>query len=403
VDLLPRGRNLVICCDGTNNQFGPDKTNVARLVKVLERDVDQLVYYDPGVGTLPEPATLNKLKETLRRWASLAFGFGLTANVVEAYTFLMNYWQPGDQVYLFGFSRGAYTVRVLAGLLHALGLLPRGNEQLVPYAMRLYGSVRTRAREQQSKSGRYWKLVNEFRSTFARPIGGRAGRRFPIHFMGVWDTVSSVGWVWEPKSYPYTFANPSVHIVRHAVAIDERRWFFRQNLFRPNVPRQDLLELWFPGVHADVGGGYSEDEGELWRVAFEWMLEEAKGLRVNGSRLKSLRTTTSSRPSWAEAVHESLTWKWWLAEFFPKWSYSAQTNRRFLTCGLFRSRVIEEGALIHPSAMLRNRDRTTNYQPRNMTAQFLEALQQMSEPIAVTPYAPTGIVARQSAASPAVP
>jgi uncharacterized protein (DUF2235 family) len=124
------GRNLVILCDGTSNHFGGHKTNVARLAKCVVRSERQLVYYDPGVGTLPEPDLLSKVHANVRRWISLATGFGLTQNVQEAYTYLMDYWQPGDKVFLFGFSRGAYTVRVLAGLLHILGLLPPGNHQL---------------------------------------------------------------------------------------------------------------------------------------------------------------------------------------------------------------------------------------------------------------------------------
>src|SRR5436309_1610237 len=107
-------RNIVICCDGTNNEFGKENTNVVRLVQVLGRETkQQLVYYDPGVGTLPEPETATKIIATITRWVSLAFGVGIIQNVQEAYTFLMNFWESGDKVYLFGFSRGAYTVRVL--------------------------------------------------------------------------------------------------------------------------------------------------------------------------------------------------------------------------------------------------------------------------------------------------
>src|SRR5450755_2926360 len=127
-------RNLVICCDGTNNQFGLENTNVVRLVQSLVSDPDrQLVYYDPGIGTLPEPGWVTKVGKKISEIADLAFATGLNHKVEEAYTFLMDYWQPGDHVFLFGFSRGAYTVRVLAALLHALGSLPRGGDNLVPY------------------------------------------------------------------------------------------------------------------------------------------------------------------------------------------------------------------------------------------------------------------------------
>ena len=104
-------RNFVICCDGTNNQFGPQNTNVVRLVQALDRDpAKQRLYYDPGVGALPEPRALTRLRKWLAKIYGLAFGAGLTWKVEEAYSYLMNYWEPGDRVFLFGFSRGAYTV-----------------------------------------------------------------------------------------------------------------------------------------------------------------------------------------------------------------------------------------------------------------------------------------------------
>src|SRR5256885_8816208 len=122
-------RNIVICCDGTNNEFGTDNTNVVRLVQVCTHDVNtQVIYYDPGVGTLPEAGLMTRIGKSASELFDLALANTLLPKVQEAYTFLMNTWRKGDQVYLFGFSRGAYTVRVLAGLLHQLGLLNRGGE-----------------------------------------------------------------------------------------------------------------------------------------------------------------------------------------------------------------------------------------------------------------------------------
>src|SRR4051812_21990256 len=139
---LPQGarqpRNIIICCDGTNNEFGDINTNVVRLIQVLDRTPGtQYLYYDPGVGTLPEPGAWGKLNGWISKIAGLAFGAGLEWKVQEAYTYLMDWWEPGDRVFLFGFSRGAYGARVLAGMLHAVGLLPKGAYNLVPYAMRL--------------------------------------------------------------------------------------------------------------------------------------------------------------------------------------------------------------------------------------------------------------------------
>jgi len=366
-------RNLVICCDGTNNEFGPVKTNVARLAKVLVRNEEQLVFYDPGVGTLPEPTISNKIRASIRKKLSLAFGFGLKLNVQEAYTFLMNYWEPGDRVYLFGFSRGAYTVRVLAGLLRLLGLPPKGNEQLVPYAMELLGAIREQgSNEGAGDTSKYWRLVNEFRGTFARSIPGQSSRMFRVHFCGVWDTVSSVGWVWEPITYPFTFGNPGINTVRHAVSIDERRWFFRQNLFKADVRGQDFLELWFPGVHADVGGGYGPDEGGIWKFAFEWMVEEARqcGLQIDQKRLDH-ELGKDSGPVRRKHLHESLEGCWWLAEVFPKWVFSTGHGRH-IGFGLGGRRTVPQGAKIHRSALRLIRDPELAYRPPNLSQAFLD-------------------------------
>ena len=117
-------QNIVICFDGTNNQFGANNTNIVRLIQVLDRDCQRL-YYDPGVGTLPEPWLRTRAEKEISLVCGLAFGQGLIEKVQSAYQFLIENWESGCRVFLFGFSRGAYTARVLAAMLHAMGLLPR--------------------------------------------------------------------------------------------------------------------------------------------------------------------------------------------------------------------------------------------------------------------------------------
>lgn len=225
-------RNLVVCCDGTNNQFGPCNTNVVRLVQVLDRDPSrQLVYYDPGVGTLPEPGFVTPVGQAISQVFGLAFGAGLAGKISRAYAFLMAHHQPGDHIYLYGFSRGAYTVRALAGLIHQFGLLPAGNENLIPYLIRQARAGSRLDEADYAKCTQHWDMIRDFRRTFARTQpGSRPGREtsaIKICFLGLWDTVSSVGWAWEPVHYPYTKQNSSVQTVRHAMALDERRAFFR--------------------------------------------------------------------------------------------------------------------------------------------------------------------------------
>jgi uncharacterized protein (DUF2235 family) len=371
-------RNLVLCFDGTNNEFGPENTHVVRLIQVLDRDpARQRLYYDPGVGTLPRPGKA-KVSAWRSKLSGLAFGAGLRANVEEAYEYLMDNWEPGDRVFIFGFSRGAYTARALAGLLHLLGLLPRGNRNLVPYVMDLFRAIR---KDRSPGKSRYWQLCDEFRWTFARPaFEGDDQRHFRVHFAGVWDTVSSVGWVWNPTSYQFTHRNPSVGRVRHALAVDERRWFFRQNQMEPAFEGQDVEEMWFSGVHSDVGGGYPEADGGLWRPTFDWMLGAAEdaGLVVDAARLHEVlnRTPPPAKP-WKEPQHESLGLSWWLGEFVPKWRWSPKTRQHAWRIGAGKHRFIRKGSRVHWSVLLRIREMP--YSPPNLTPEFLRKVRDLTD------------------------
>jgi uncharacterized protein (DUF2235 family) len=127
-------RNIVICGDGTGNEFGDNNSNVVKLYSTLVIDgKHQCGHYHPGVGTMGAPTATNRVSKAWSVVMGLAFGAGLLANISDAYRYLMNIYEDGDQVFLFGFSRGAYTARALAGVLHMFGLLCPGNEGLIPY------------------------------------------------------------------------------------------------------------------------------------------------------------------------------------------------------------------------------------------------------------------------------
>lgn len=381
-----KGRNLIVCCDGTNNEFGTINTNVVRIAQVLDRNpLKQLLYYDPGVGTMPEPGAFGTIHKWWSKIAGLAFGAGLDWKVQEAYTFLMDYWQPGDRVFLFGFSRGAYTARVLAAMLHAIGLLPRGSYNLLPYAMKIFKGARDKRGTDDGDE--YERLCEEFRWSFSRLVTPKdEERRFPVHFVGVWDTVSSVGWAWDPEKFRYTARNPSISIVRHAVSIDERRWFFRQNLFKQSDSKQDFLEVWFPGVHCDVGGGYSptleNSPAELWRVSFQWMLHEAQkaGLLVDPLRSDKVYGPDLSDPRpWNDLKHESLAGAWFAAEYFPKRVWDSEKKKRVWSTGHCSYRTIPDGVLIHKSALQRIRQSSLKYIPPNLTEKFVQQVHGLRE------------------------
>jgi uncharacterized protein (DUF2235 family) len=382
----------VICCDGTSNQFGEHNTNVVRLVRLLDPDSPhQRVFYDPGVGTLPEPSVFTSAGKRVSTLLGLAFGLGLIRNVEDAYTYLMEAWEPGDKIFLFGFSRGAYTVRVLAGLLNVIGLLSKGNEQLVPYVLRMFGYLRRAALTERGRVLKFKKLTEDFQTTFARVTGPAQQRHCVIDFMGLWDTVTSVGWVWNPVTFPYTTHLPNVRVIRHALSLDERRAFFRQNHVRPlRDGSQDLEERWFAGVHGDVGGGYRvENDRRLWEYPFAWIVEEAvlAGLSISTQRLQAMMPGGQpAAKAFVDSSHKSLRWYWWPAELVPKWHrrYGSRLPRPYF--GLWRRRKLEESDRIDRSVLIRLRQ--TDYRPSNLSPEFVEHVQHLTHvPIYLTYHA----------------
>jgi len=375
-------KNIVICCDGTGNEFGESNSNVVKLYSTLIIDGhSQVGYYHPGVGTMGAKNALTTAGKAWTKFRGLAFGYGLSENIADAYEFLMNKYETGDKVFVFGFSRGAYTARALCGLLQLIGLLAPGNEGLIPYAMRLYKGVNEGliARTLQVFISRCSKfsVAMDFRKTFSRPC--------TIHFLGAWDTVSSVGWILEPIGLkpgrlPYTFDLGDVSIVRHAVSIDERRAFFRQNLVR-EAPGRDVKQVWFAGVHSDVGGGYPEAESGLSKLTLRWMMREARiaGLIVDPVVVGDILggAPAYSKPLSNAPKHNSLTPRWWLGEFWPKWTMQRVSPpgeeparfRGWPRANFFRRRTINPGACIHQSVLDR-RHLVPGYHPSNLPTTF---------------------------------
>lgn len=297
-------RNIVICCDGTGNEYGPENSNVVKLYWTLSAQDKQVAYYHPGVGTMGARNALTTIGKWWTQVRGLAFGYGFSDNIADVYSFLMRELKPGDQVYIFGFSRGAYTARALCGMLHMFGLLTPGNEALIPYALRLY----------KSNAADKFKIAAAFRMTFSVPC--------KPYFLGLWDTVTSVGWILDPVhldsgALPYTSELPDVPVIRHAVSIDERRAFFRQHLFKtPPPPNQDLKEVWFAGVHSDVGGSYLEPYSGLSKIALRWMLCEAQsaGLKLDPQKVLDVLggKLPYVKPNPAAELHKSLHGFWYL-------------------------------------------------------------------------------------------
>src|SRR3569833_2394581 len=225
LDLVARKpKNIVICCDGTGNEFGDSNSNVVKLYTALQVDAEQIAYYHPGVGTMGDPNQQHRLGREWSRIKGMAFGAGFKANVLDAYRNLMETYNDGDRVYLIGFSRGAYTVRALGGLLDGYGLLCRGNEGHLPYAWRLYRNQHSKAgRQERSSINPEIDAAEAFKETFSHA-------NFKIHFAGVWDTVSSIGWIYTPLRLFNVARNKSILTGRQTVSIDERRCFYNDNI-----------------------------------------------------------------------------------------------------------------------------------------------------------------------------
>lgn len=377
-------RNIVVCFDGTNNEIGKLLSNVLKLYHIVEKSDRQLVYYSPGVGTVAMPAALGRWWQKVRSAFEMATGRGVDRDVLAAYCFICRHYRSGDRIFLFGFSRGAYTVRIVAAMTYLIGLLREDQVNFAGYALQAYKSAAS-TRELEI-AYRFQRIVNS-----APP---------PIHFMGVWDTVSSII-VPRPnplttpglEELPFASQNPAVRTFRHAMAIDEFRRMFRlENWLEPqefklnphsthkHPKSQDIKQVWFAGCHSDVGGGFVEDESALSKYSLLWMLEQAKveGLVlptsminhvVRGHERKNARPYT--KPDVAGPLHISLTGGWKVLEYLPrKISYREWPKRRgllgrYLPRG--EPRPIPDGSVIHTSAAERKR-RVEGYDPVNWPA-----------------------------------
>lgn len=274
-------KRLVICCDGTWQRLYGKLTNVALTARTASpRDTQgnpQIVYYSAGVGVALDHLSV---------WQGLT-GADLDEHLLSAYLFLNLNYEPGDELYLFGFSRGAYTVRSLAGLLRKCGVLRRESVDKARAALQIYRDRHISADDSEAARFRAahaiaWPRLGE--SPFgAPPVDLR------IRYLGVWDTVGALG---IPHFFPVsarlnkryefhdTALSRAVEFARHAVAIDERRaafaptlWSNVETLNRPHAPRR-VAQAWFPGDHGGVGGGGAASG--LSNCALMWVLEGAE-------------------------------------------------------------------------------------------------------------------------------
>ncbi|KAL8926598.1 MAG: hypothetical protein Q9172_001726 [Xanthocarpia lactea] len=285
---------LLCCFDGTGNEYRGDTsdTNVVKLYQKFERNAPkQFHYYQPGIGTYVagnesvNTGLWGKIKRWWTKTLDLGLGTSFDHHVIAGYRFIMRYYDEHDKIFIFGFSRGAFTARFLARMISTVGLLSKGNEEMVPFAYRTY-------QEYEMGSGRFKtadeseRYMQSFKTTFSR-------KKCKVHFLGLFDTVNSVGYFDTPfkkKQYLPSVVETATH-VRHAVSIDERRCKFKPALLQQDQQRariehkeDDIVEMFFPGNHGDLGGGWTapgskavmeaDDPLQLSDNALEWMITE---------------------------------------------------------------------------------------------------------------------------------
>jgi uncharacterized protein (DUF2235 family) len=242
--------------------------------------INQIVYYDQGVGTDESFSS---------KFIGGAFGKGLTKNILDCYRFIVHNYNPGDDIFMFGFSRGAFTVRSLGGLIGRCGVLTKADAYYIPDA---YDHYRLNISDEESK-----EKIAQFKSGEHSKYRHAPSRAVDIQFLGVWDTVGALGIpsIFKNKTRKkFTFHDvklgQNVKNAYHALAIDEMRKPFRPALWETqNYPGQIVEQTWFAGVHTNIGGGYDNDG--LANCAFQWMLEKAQlsGLEVDNDFTKNYR------------------------------------------------------------------------------------------------------------------
>ncbi|MEX2488736.1 MAG: DUF2235 domain-containing protein [Pseudomonadales bacterium] len=288
-------KRIVICADGTWNRPEEDPTEdfptnvlkIARAIKPVATDkTAQQVFYDWGIGSYHDQVVAGTT------------GKGLHKNILDNYRYIVQNYSPGDELYLFGFSRGSYTVRSLAGLINNCGIVKRPDAPLIQAAFNHYKKSGPKHAPEGDKSVEFRKMHSH--------------KSREIKFAGVWDTVGAMGIPFsflglfdDTDEFYDTKIGPNVKAARHALAIDEHRSDFEPTVWIPQ-PDMDIQQVWFSGVHSNVGGSYKPDkDGTLLSdIPLKWILKEAKkaGLSlenhlqqsINGNPLATLYNSRRS-------------------------------------------------------------------------------------------------------------
>lgn len=351
-------KKLVICCDGTWNR--PDQetdagvlcpTNVTKLAyRVAKRDGDrlQVLYYDAGVGT----------GGVVDRYIGGALGKGLDENIFEAYRFLVANYEAGDEIFLFGFSRGAFTARSIAGMVRKCGVVERKHIEYYRDAIRKYRDADIKPDSPEAI---------DFRGRFAIAVDTK------VQCVGVFDTVGALGVPIggrnrEKHAFHDTQLSKSVRYAFHALAIDERRGPFEPTLWS-YAPKDDQIvrQVWFAGVHSDIGGGY--EEHELSDIALQWMIEQATeaGLKFDDETTGLHRIDATQSTG---TLHDSMSLKYRVLSKLDRPIGLAKHRDQDEAKDVGVTSTDDATQSIHPSVIARW-DKVAKYRPPELRKYFL--------------------------------
>ncbi|KAK9455079.1 hypothetical protein V1511DRAFT_459466 [Dipodascopsis uninucleata] len=384
-----RGKSLVLCFDGTGSKFGErPASNVLKIYQMIEpNSKTQIHYYQPGIGTYI--CSDNDFDFVSSRWRTMLLkldamiAYSFDDHILAGYKFLVRHYSQGDRIWMFGFSRGAFTARILSSMIERVGLLGSGGEELIPCAWEIYKNWENHAKIGDPEC-RASRLTDQFRQTFSQTIPG-------IYFLGLWDSINSVGLV-RNRMFPHTRNIKIVQHLRHAVSVDERRSKFKQNLYHVSSnggeSSSDVVERWFPGNHGDNGGGWrtTGDNGALLAdLSLRWMVKEANllGLNFREGATEALAMRGSINSLMVRA-HDMLSFdpdlgkgkyaaaKWWILELLPlPYLIDSKNNGEWSICykpNFGRRRKIPNGAVMHWSVRWK-KILDEDYRPKNIPRQ----------------------------------
>ncbi|KAJ8496925.1 hypothetical protein ONZ45_g12248 [Pleurotus djamor] len=340
-------RNLIVILDGTPSQ----STNVIALFRrIIKIGGDQLIFYNSGVGTYARPSfrSFSYWKQVIYNHIDIAVAWSFKRTVHAAYKWLSENYVPGDRIFLFGFSRGAHQARVIAGMIELVGLLHKGNENQVPFAYALYAATTANLKRESgphTKSKPPNSAEEHLCCSFKKAL---CHDKVKVHFVGVWDTVSSIG-VFRGRSLPETMSGMG-HVChfRHALALDERRAKFQPEYVNGGLgpidgeTTSDVKEVWFKGTHSDIGGNGMSNKN--FGDSLRWMTYEARACGL---------LMTAYIGNWVPVeLRESLTWGWAFLELLPlrALSYEGKDSITWRP-HLGRARKIHLGQRIHQSVI----------------------------------------------------